>query len=119
MPKITVYYDGSCPSCVRDRCNYEKWAGDNGKDVQWLDITDREDLLNSKGINPQKALTELHIEIDNQQILSEMDAYIVLMAKVPRLKALAWLLNLAPIKKIVSKIYHWQVTRRLKRQGRL
>ncbi len=29
--KITVYYDGACPVCVRDRNNYEKISGKGGR----------------------------------------------------------------------------------------
>jgi hypothetical protein len=36
--KITVYYDGACPSCVRDRRHYEKLAGKSSEQVCWFDI---------------------------------------------------------------------------------
>ena len=117
--KITVYYDGACPSCVRDRENYEKLSSTDKDQICWLDITGKDALLIEKGIDPKKALTELHIEIEGQGIISEMDAYRVLMSHSTLLKPLAWLLSIAFIKKLVSKIYHWQVKRRLKRQGRL
>ena len=59
--KITVYYDGACPSCVRDRRHYEKLAGKSSEQVCWFDITGREDQLRQIGIDPHKALTELHV----------------------------------------------------------
>jgi predicted DCC family thiol-disulfide oxidoreductase YuxK len=37
--KMTVYYDGACPKCVKDRQNYEKLAGKAGEAVCWMDIT--------------------------------------------------------------------------------
>ena len=40
--KITVYYDGACPICIKDRADYEKLAGEGGKDVLWFDITGRD-----------------------------------------------------------------------------
>ena len=119
MPKITVYYDGACPSCVKDRTQYEKLAGDSNKDICWFDITNKDDEWLALGINPKKALTELHIQHEQKGILSEMDAYIELMARTTLLKPLAWLLALPIIKPLVSRIYHWQVTRRLQKQGRL
>jgi predicted DCC family thiol-disulfide oxidoreductase YuxK len=116
---ITVYYDGACPKCVKDRANYEKLAGKAGEDICWLDITGREELLRETGIDPHKALTELHVKDENQRILSEMDAYILLMSKVPLLKPLAWLIGLPLIRPLLARIYHWQVNRRLSRSGRL
>lgn len=118
LGKLTVYYDGACPSCVRDRRNYERLAGENSN-VYWLDITGREDELRALGIDPKKALTELHVSDERKNIISEVDAYRVLMNRVPRLKPLAWLIGLPIIRPIVSRVYHWQVNRRLRREGRL
>lgn len=116
---ITVYYDGSCPSCVKDRTLYETLAGTSNQDICWFDITDKDQELLKKGINPHKALTELHIEHPEKGILSEMDAYITLMNRVSWLKPIAWFISLPIIRPIISRIYHWQVTRRLQKQGRL
>ena len=77
--KITVYYDGACPRCVRDRRNYQKIAANKSEQVLWVDITDPDAELEQLGIDPQKALTELHITTADGQILSALDAYIVLM----------------------------------------
>jgi predicted DCC family thiol-disulfide oxidoreductase YuxK len=117
--KIIVYYDGACPKCVKDRLNYEKLAGKSGENVCWMDITGQEEQLREIGIDPNKALTELHVKDENQQILSEMDAYILLMSKVPLLKPLAWLIGMPLIRPLLAKIYHRQVNRRLRRSGRL
>lgn len=115
----TVYYDGACPSCIRDRSFYEKLSGAGGKNILWFDITGQDEHLLKMGIDPQKALMELHIRDENQQILSEIDAYILLMRKVPILKPLAWLIGLPLIRPMLSKVYLRQVNRRLQRSGRL
>jgi len=75
--------------------------------------------LREIGIDPQKALMELHVKNENQHILSEIDAYILLMSKVALLRPLAWLIGLRAIRPMLSKIYRWQVDRRLRRSGRL
>lgn len=116
---ITVYYDGACEKCVRDREKYEAMAGESGRDVQWFDITGQHDALKALGINPRQALTELHIRAPDGRILSEIDAYILLMSRVPRLKPLAWLIALPLIRPQCARLYHAMVTRRLRREGRL
>ena len=116
---ITVYYDGACPTCVKDRSNYEKLSGSAGKKICWFDITGQEERLRQMGIDPLKALMELHVKNENHQILSEIDAYILLLSKVPLLRPLAWLIGLPLIRPMLSKVYHWQVNRRLQRRGRL
>jgi len=69
--QITVYYDASCPRCVRDRENYEHMAGASASDVCWMDITGRDDDLWALGIDPHKALIELHVRDQQGNILSE------------------------------------------------
>jgi predicted DCC family thiol-disulfide oxidoreductase YuxK len=115
----TVYYDGACPKCVKDRYQYEKLSGNAGKNIHWFDITGQEERLREIGIDPRKALMELHVKNEEQQILSEIDAYILLMHKVPLLKPLAWLIGLPYIRPLLSRVYHRQVNRRLRRSGRL
>lgn len=50
--RITVYYDGACSACIRDRRIYEKLAGQKAQDVNWLDITGRDQALRDEGIDP-------------------------------------------------------------------
>ena len=117
--KITVYYDGACPSCVKDRKNYEKLAGKGAEEVCWFDITGQDAHLCDLGIDPHKALSELHVRDEHEQIVSELDAYILLMSRVPLLKPLAWVIGLPIIRPVLSSLYHRMVQRRLKRTGRL
>ncbi len=121
--KICVYYDGACQSCIKDRDNYLWLAGSKAKDVHWVDITHKEQELMSMGIDPKKALKELHIRLESSQgksqILSELDAYIVLMNKTRLLKPIGWVIALPVIRPMLSKLYHFLVNRRLKSAGRL
>ena len=116
---VCVYYNGACPKCIKDRQTYEKLAGKTGENVCWVDISGQEQTLREIGIDPAKALTELHVKDENEQILSELDAYILLMRKVPVLRPVAWLIGLPLIRPLLAGIYHWQVNRRLRRSGRL
>ena len=117
--KLCVYYDGACPQCVRDRQNYERLLGKARDDIQWIDITGQEALLRSIGIDPKKALLELHVKDENQEILSEINAYVLLMKKVPVLKPVAKIIGLPLIRTVLSRAYHHGVARRLRRSGRL
>ena len=117
--KITVYYDGACPVCIRDRNNYERLSGNSNQDVCWFDITGKDDELRILGIDPRKALTELHVCDEQQKIHTELDAYILLMGKTPILKPLGVFIGLPVIRPWLSCLYHWKVNRRLMREGRL
>ena len=117
--RITVYYDGACPECVKDRQNYERLSGKTRDDVQWIDITGKETLLRAIGIDPKKALMELHVQDENEDILREIDAYILLMRRVPILKPVSIIIGLPLIRPIIAKFYHRQVNRRLRKSGRM
>ena len=111
--KLTVFYDGACSVCVRDRRWYEKLEGKTENSVEWLDITGRDEELREQGIDPDKALRELHVKDSQGQVHREMAAYILLMARVPLLKPIAWLIGLPVIRPTLAWLYHRWVTRRL------
>lgn len=116
---ITVFYDGACPRCVRDRANYERLAGQGARAVEWYDISGRDEELQAQGIDPLAALRELHVRDPDGVVHRELDAYILLMARVPLLKPLAWLIALPGLRQLLSRLYRALVLRRLRREGRL
>lgn len=117
--KITVYYDGACPVCRRQRARYETLSGTLGSEIRWFDINGRDAQLQQLGIEPQRALTELHVRTPDGGIHRELDAYILLLQRIPWLKPLAWLIGLPGIRPLLSRLYHYWVQRRLRRSGRL
>lgn len=118
MARLKIYYDGACPRCVADRRRYEK-LNRNDAGVEWLDITGREEQLRALGIDPYRALTELHVQDERGHIHRELDAYILLMRRTALLRPLAWLLGLPGLRPLLSWCYRHWVLRRLRREGRL
>lgn len=114
-----IFYDGACPICVRDRRRYERLSGRERDNIVWFDITDQARQLRNLGIDPERALFELHVKDAQGTIHSSIGAYIVLLKKVPLLKPLAWLIGLPLIRPVLAKIYRRQVEQRLKKSGRL
>ena len=117
-PELTVFYDGGCPRCVRDRQRYERMAGAASSGVEWLDITGRDEELLRQGIEPQAALRELHVRDVDGRIHREIGAYRLLMRRVPRLRPLAWLIGLPGVRGLLSWLYRRWVLGRLRRSGR-
>lgn len=117
--KLRVFYDGACPSCIKDRRMYERLAGRTGETVEWVDISGRDDELRQLGIEPQDALQELHVEDASGTIHRELDAYILLMSRVWLLKPLAWLISLPVIRPALAELYHRMVSKRLEQSGRM
>jgi len=111
--KITVYYDQSCPGCVKDRAMFERLAGKRASRFIWFDITQQDEALLELGIQPLKALRELHIKMANGEIYSEMDAYSIIMKQLPLLWLLGVFICLPVIKPILSHFYRKSVDKRL------
>lgn len=119
LPLLKVYYDAICPRCRKDRTRYEQWAGEAGDRVVWSDVTENQQTLRDKGVDPQAALLSLHVEEEGGDIVEGIDAYILLMRRVPRLRPLAWLIGLPGLKPLLRRLYDAWVRRRLAKQGRL
>jgi predicted DCC family thiol-disulfide oxidoreductase YuxK len=111
--KITVYYYESCPSCVKDRVVFERLAGKRASRFIWFDITHQDEALLKLGIEPIKALRELHIKDANGDIHAEMDAYSIIMKQIPLLWLLGVIICLPLIKPILSHYYRKSVDKRL------
>ncbi|MBB3189873.1 thiol-disulfide oxidoreductase DCC family protein [Halomonas cerina] len=119
LDTLKVYYDADCPICRRDRARYERWAGEAAASVEWIDVNHHVERLRERGVDPRAALLSLHVEDAQGRIADGLDAYILLMRRVPRLRPLAWLIGLPGVKPLLAWAYRRWVRRRLARQGRL
>lgn len=119
LTQLYVYYDGACPICRRDRARYEQWAGETGDSVTWCDLNEYGEHLHAIGVDPDVALLSLHLEDAEGRLYEGIDAYVLLMKRVPRLRPAAFAMALPGVKPVLTAVYkHW-VRRRLAREGRL
>lgn len=119
IPELTVYYDAACPACVRDRAWYEKLSRKTDETVEWVDINGRDDELRAAGIDPTAALRELHVRDANGGVHRELDAYVLLMLRVPSLRPLGWTIGLPGVRPVLSWMYRTWVLRRLRAANRI
>jgi len=115
---INVFYDAVCPGCRKDRHRFERWAGRHGHSIVWCDVTEHQQLLRDKGVSPEAALRSLHIEKVDGTVIEGIDAYRMLIARIPFLAPIAWLIGLPGIKSALRWYYDRWVKQRLKREGR-
>ena len=116
--QLKVYYDAACPLCRRERQRYESWQK-TAEGVVWLDVNTHHEHLLVRGVVPRDAILSLHVEDESGQFHDGIDAYVLLMRRVPRLRLLGWLIGLPILKPILTYIYEFSVRRRLAREGRL
>ncbi len=114
--KITVFYDGSCPLCTREiaRWRHAPFACD----IEWLDITDNDRELLRRGIDPGKAMLELHTQTDSGEIYTSVESYALLLSQLPRWYLLGRFMSLPIIKPLLTHSYNGLTRLRLKLEGR-
>lgn len=115
---INVFYDAQCPLCRKERRRYERWSGQHAVDIAWLDVSEHQQALREKGVDPAMALRSLHVETAQGQLVEGIDAYRLLMSRIPLLKPVAWIIGLPGIKTALRTLYDIWVKRRLQKQGR-
>ncbi|WP_249977685.1 thiol-disulfide oxidoreductase DCC family protein [Vreelandella olivaria] len=115
---INVFYDAVCPGCRKDRRRFERWAGHRAQGIKWCDVSEHQQLLRQKGVAPEAALRSLHIEKADGRMIEGIDAYRLLMARIPVLLPVAWIIGLPGIKSGLRWYYDCWVKQRLKREGR-
>ncbi|MGO2415571.1 thiol-disulfide oxidoreductase DCC family protein [Cobetia crustatorum] len=117
-PTLKVYYDASCPVCRRERARYERLTRQDSS-VEWWDATDHARYLEARGISLQQALLSLHVETAVGQIEDGMPAYRLLLARIPGMSPLGWLITRPLIQPLLTRYYDAWVRRRLCNDGRL
>ncbi|WP_062267079.1 thiol-disulfide oxidoreductase DCC family protein [Endozoicomonas arenosclerae] len=114
--KIRVLYDGLCPLCVKE---VARWRNARfSSEVEWFDITGQEKVLEDWGIDPQKALLELHTMTDSGQVYTSIDSYALLLKELPRWSWLGRFMSLPGLKQFLKWTYDWMTKVRLKKEGR-
>ncbi len=114
--KATVFYDGSCPICLRAlaRWRHKPFTCE----IEWFDITGKDETLLARGICPNKALEQLHILCDDGTVLTSMSSYGFLLCHLARWRWLGILITLPGIRQVLTWGYDAITRRRLKREGR-
>ncbi len=79
--KTTMYYDGSCPVCMRGVDHFRRldWAGRLG----WVDLTDPRVDLAGHGLEFARAMDILHVRGRDGTLLTGGHAFVSLWAELP------------------------------------
>ncbi len=116
MEKVTVFYDGACPVCLKEMAWYKRYSCND--EIIWFDITNKQEELRKLGIEPIAALLELHVLNPDGVVTTGVDAFILLWQRAPRFKLLARFCSLPLIKPLLRHGYGYFTRKRLQRDGR-
>jgi predicted DCC family thiol-disulfide oxidoreductase YuxK len=99
--KFRVYYDALCPLCSREIDYYR--TKDRDEVIDWVDITQENFDATSEGLDPKKVHQFFHVKDEHGKIISGVDAFIEIWARIPSLRK--WrIFSLLPGAKTAMKI---------------
>lgn len=83
--KTTVYFDGSCPLCVKEIAIYKN---SKATDVAFIDVS-AHDFVPSDDLNQSQAMARFHVRKPDGTLLDGGQAFVALWAETPGFKWLA------------------------------
>lgn len=99
---LCVLYNGDCPICSREIAAYRGAAERQGLPLRFEDLN-RADL-DAWGLDPEAARARLHVR-QGDAVLAGLPAFVVLWERMPRLRWLAWLVQLPGLRLVASGLY--------------
>jgi predicted DCC family thiol-disulfide oxidoreductase YuxK len=100
---IAVFYDGGCGLCRREITYYKRIAEPGRFD--WIDLSKEPWKLSARGIAYESAMKHLHVEDDNQQMHTGIDAFIIIWQNIPYWKMASLIAALPFMKQLLKMAY--------------
>jgi predicted DCC family thiol-disulfide oxidoreductase YuxK len=114
MDKLTVWFDGSCPLCVREIGLMRRL--DRGHAIDFVDLAGSADL--DCPVNKAELLARLHAR-ENGQLLSGASAFAAMWRAIPLLRPLGLLARIPVVLALLERAYVAFLRVRPKLQRRL
>jgi predicted DCC family thiol-disulfide oxidoreductase YuxK len=97
---VSVYYDGDCPVCSREIATYRRLTPEDA--VRWVDASSCDESELGEGLDRAQALGLFHLRDESGRVLSGLDAFIALWARVPGFGFVARLAALPPMRLLLG-----------------
>ncbi len=103
-PKVTMYHDGECPLCKFEVKTMQKL--DTAKAIHWVDITTDKAALEQSGISYQQAMARIHVQDENQEMLTGVRGFMTVWKHLPYYRRLVPIIERVPfLLPIMESIY--------------
>lgn len=79
--KITLFHHGECPLCSFEVKAMQKLDKSNA--IRWVDIGKEEQALEVAGITYKKAMDRIHVQDENQNIVTGVRGFLVVWRHLP------------------------------------
>jgi predicted DCC family thiol-disulfide oxidoreductase YuxK len=101
--KLTIFYDGSCPLCIREIGLYQTMKGADA--LSFIDISQSPDTIVAPGLSKDAAMRRFHVMRPDGRISSGGPAFAHLWAALPRLTWLGKLFLIKPMPCVLDAAY--------------
>ena len=86
-----IVYDGACPICSREIAHYQRLHG--AEQLHWVDASSQLTELMHLGLDREHALSIFHVRDAKGEWQTGIDAFMVLWARLPGYRWLAWTIS--------------------------
>lgn len=100
-----VYYNGSCPICRAEIHHYRALIGGDRPLIKFCDLSDDPGALADYGVTAQSATRRLYTLIDQETLVSGIDAFIAIWLRIPRYRLAGRLASLPLFYQLGGLIY--------------
>lgn len=115
MPDLTVFYDGGCPKCRREKARLERL--DRDRRLEWRDVIADPSPLVRAGITLDQALTRMHVRHEGGRLESGAYAFAAIWDRVPGWRWLSVSLRAMRLMPLADRAYDWIAARRARDGG--
>ena len=93
--KVTMFHDGDCPLCKFEVQAMEKLDINNS--IRWVDITKEKEALDKVGISYQDAMARIHVQDENQNMLTGVRGFLVVWKHLPYYRRVVPIIERVPL----------------------
>lgn len=115
VPELTIFYDGGCPACRREKARFERL--DRDRRLEWRDVIADPSVLTQAGVSLRDALTRMHVRHEDGRLESGAYAFVAIWDRVPGWRWLARMTRLPGLLPVADRIYDWYAARRARDSG--
>ncbi|MEL7452651.1 MAG: DUF393 domain-containing protein [Pseudomonadota bacterium] len=102
--KLTVYFDGSCPLCLKEIGFYRRQAG--SEHIAWQDVSDPTSGDLPAGLSCEAAMARFHVKRQDGTVIDGGSAFVEIWKQLPAFKWLGIFGSLRISKWILNRAYN-------------
>ncbi len=102
-PRLTVFYDGGCPLCLKEVSFYRRRRGADA--IAWVDVSEGTGGDITPGLSRCDALARFHVQEADGRLQNGAAAFIALWTALPSFSLAGRLASWAPVTWVLEQAY--------------